>query len=435
MMTSSGVTKLPADHVLTALTRSGASWDVLAFIGSLNVGGCERHLATVYPRLAAAGLKVGIVTFKRGGPLEEQVRSGGVDVMCLDRMSTGRIFGRDLSRITLRFTSATMIVDIARLLRSRRVGIAHFFLPGAYIFGGLGAVLARHSNSIMSRRSLNDYQASHPIATWLERFLHPKMRLLTANARLSVRQLLDEGAPPDRTLLLHNGVDLAKLTSALDRDAARRRFEIEPDTVAIAIVANLIPYKGHADLIEAIGKLSSQIEQKWVLFVAGRDDGPARALKERADSLGIASNIRWLGLISDVQALWRAVDIGVLASHEEGLPNSLLEGMAMGVPMVTTRVGGVSDIATDNLDALLVPARDPDAMAAALAKLVTDPQLRSRLGQNAALRIRQSFSLDACVNAYLRLYELMLCRPQLPSTDIVRQFPLGSNSVAEGTLA
>src|SRR5690242_13779549 len=245
MMTSSGVTKLPADHVLTVLTRPGASWDVLAFIGSLNVGGCERHLATVYPRLAAAGLKVGIVTFKRGGPLEEQVRSAGVDVMCLDRMSTGRIFGRDFSRITLRFTSATMIVDIARLLRSRRVGVAHFFLPGAYIFGGLGAVLARHSNSVMSRRSLNDYQASHPIATRLERFLHPKMRLLTANARLSVRQLLDEGAPPDRTLLLHNGVDLAKLTSALDRDAARRRFEIEPDTVAIAIVANLIPYKGH----------------------------------------------------------------------------------------------------------------------------------------------------------------------------------------------
>lgn len=434
-MTSPGVTKLPADHVLTVLKRPGASWDVLAFIGSLNVGGCERHLATVYPRLAAAGLKVGIVTFKRGGPLEEQVRSAGVDVMCLDRMSTGRIFGRDFSRITLRFTSATMIVDIARLLRSRRVGVAHFFLPGAYIFGGLGAVLARHSNSVMSRRSLNDYQASHPIATRIERFLHPKMRLLTANARLSVSQLLDEGAPPDRTLLLHNGVDLAGLTSTLDREVARNRFKIEPDTVAIAIVANLIPYKGHADLIEALGKLCSRIEQKWVLFVAGRDDGPARALKERAESLGISSNIRWLDLISDVPALWRAVDIGVLASHEEGLPNSLLEGMAMGVPMVATKVGGVSDIATDNLDALLVPARDPDAMAAALAKLVTDPQLRWRLGQNAALRIRQSFSLDACVNAYLRLYELMLCRPHLPSTDIVRQFPLGSNSVAEGTLA
>ena len=68
---------LPADHVLTAIAHQRRAWDVLAFIGSLNVGGCERHLATVYPRLAAAGLRVGIVTFRRGGPLEEEVRASG----------------------------------------------------------------------------------------------------------------------------------------------------------------------------------------------------------------------------------------------------------------------------------------------------------------------------------------------------------------------
>jgi hypothetical protein len=66
--------KLPDDHILNAITHPGAFWDVLAFIGSLNIGGCEKHLATVYPRLAAVGLKVGIVTFQRGGPLEKELR-------------------------------------------------------------------------------------------------------------------------------------------------------------------------------------------------------------------------------------------------------------------------------------------------------------------------------------------------------------------------
>ena len=149
---------LPPDHVLSAIARPKASWDVLAFVGSLNVGGCERHLATVYPRLAAAGLKIGIVTFHRGGPLEELVRAGGVDILCVDRKRRQRI--ELFSRYTGYWRLVTVILDIARLLRSRRVRIAHFFLPGAYISGGLGALLASHSNPVMSRRSLHDYQAS-----------------------------------------------------------------------------------------------------------------------------------------------------------------------------------------------------------------------------------------------------------------------------------
>ena len=102
----------------------------------------------------------------------------------------------------------TIVTDIARLLRSRRVAVAHFFLPGAYIFGGLGALLARHSNVVMSRRSLNDYQAAHPISSRIERFLHSKMRLLIANSKQVQAQLIAEGAHADRTLLLYSGIDL-----------------------------------------------------------------------------------------------------------------------------------------------------------------------------------------------------------------------------------
>ena len=110
--------KFPDDHILSAITHPGASWDVLAFIGSLNVGGCEKHLATVYPRLAAVGLKVGIVTFERGGPLEKELRAGGVDVMCSMRPPRTRILGRDLSRLLGYLWPITTVLDISRLLRS-----------------------------------------------------------------------------------------------------------------------------------------------------------------------------------------------------------------------------------------------------------------------------------------------------------------------------
>ena len=394
----------------------------MAFIGSLNIGGCERHLATVYPRLAAAGLKVAIVTFQRGGPLEAELRAAGVDVFCLDRVWSGRFFGRGLRMLSVYTRLALIVSDICRSLRSGRVGVAHFFLPGAYVLGGIGSVLARHSNSIMSRRSLNNYQIGHPIAARIEYFLHRRMRVVTANAAPAAAQLIDEGAPPDRTFVLHNGVNLEHVDRAPDRDTGRKTFGLEPDELAIAIVANLIPYKGHADLIEALGRIRSQISRKWTLLIAGRDDGPGQALKQRAEQLGIASNIRWLGLIDNVPALWRAADIGVLASHQEGLPNSLLEAMSMGAPMVTTNVGGVADIVTDAVDALVVPPRDPEAMAAALLRLVESNDLRARVGVAASDRIRSAFSLDVCIENYLRLYRMMLQRPRLSGAVIARQF-------------
>jgi glycosyltransferase involved in cell wall biosynthesis len=409
---------LPPDHVLSAVARPEASWDVLAFVGSLNVGGCERHLATVYPRLAAAGLKIGIVTFQRGGPLEGLVRAGGVDILCVDRKLRQRI----VSRYTAYLRLVTNILDIARLLRSRRVRIAHFFLPGAYIFGGLGALLASHSNTVMSRRSLNDYQTGHPRAARIERFLHSKMRVLVANAKPVRDQLIAEGAPPERTLLLHSGVDLERFGRIFDRAAAREQFDLAPDVLVIAIVANLIPYKGHSDLIDALGRIAFEIDQRWMLLVAGRDDGIGLALKEHAQSLGIASNIRWLGLIDDVPVLWRAADMGVLASHQEGLPNSLLEAMALGVPMVATKVGGVTDIATDEEDALLVSPRAPQALAMALLRLINSPELRLRLGRAAKARVHNTFSLQACVDGYRHLYALMLRQPHLSGADITRQF-------------
>lgn len=413
---------LPADHLTTAITRPRGSWDVLAFIGSLDIGGCERHLATVYPRLAAAGLKVGIVTMRRGGPLEKEVRAKGVEIWCIDRGLARRLrpfLGRWLSSYLAILIGIT---DVARLLRSGRVAIAHFFLPGAYVIGGLAAVLARHPNSVMSCRSLNDYQAAHPKASCVERFLHAKMRLLIANANPVRAQLIAEGAPPGRTLVIHSGVDLAQLAGVIDRQAGRDQFSLASDILVIVVVANLIPYKGHADLIEALGRIAAQIDGKWVLLVAGRDDGVRASLQERAAALGIAENIRWLGIVDDVLALWRAADIGVLASHQEGLPNSLMEGMALGVPMVATAVGGVNDIATDGLDAILVRPRDPSALGSALLQLILDPALRARLGRAAATRIASDFPLTVCVDSYRRLYQLMLHQPDAAGGDIAHQY-------------
>lgn len=408
----------PDDHPYSvAKRRKQKPWDVLALIGSLNVGGCERHLATVYPRLKARGYDVGIVTFFRGGPLEEQVRASGVDVMCISHREA--LPATSVEQWT---SHAVAFFDYFRIFRPENARLVHFYLPGAYIIGGLTALAARQPNVVMSRRSLNNYQLDHPIATRIEKFLHKRMRILTANASAAASQLVEEGAPRNRTLLLQNGVDTSLFDSAPTRRDMRERMKLNQDALVLVIVANLIPYKGHADLIEALGKVAGQVDRDWVLLVAGRDDGPGQALGKRADELGISRHIRWLGPVSDVPALLRASDIGVLASHQEGSPNSLLEYMAAGLAVVSTKVGGVTDIAADNVHALLVPTRDPVALGEAILRLMQDGALRDRLASAGASHVRDAFSLEACIDAYAHLYDLMLEQPSLPADEIARRY-------------
>ena len=421
----------PDDHPYSiAKRRKQKPWDALALIGSLNLGGCERHLATVYPRLKSAGYDVGILTFVRGGSLEEQVRASGVDVMCISRRETSPI-----TRAEHWTNYAVAMFDLVRVFRRDKARLVHFFLPGAYIIGGLVALAVRQPNVLMSRRSLNDYQLRHPIASRIERFLHRRMRVLTANASAAVSQLVEEGAPRDRTLLLQNGLDTTPFDSAPTRREMRERLALNQDTLVLVIVANLIPYKGHADLVEALGNVADRIDRDWVLLVAGRDDGPGRELAKRAGELGLSSHLRWLGQVSDVPALLRACDIAILASHEEGSPNSLLEYMAAGLAVVSTKVGGVADIATDNVDALLVPPRDPVALGQAILRLTQETALREKLARAGAGRVRDGFSLNACVDAYAHLYGLMLQQPFLPAEEIARRYRLARPAIARGAVS
>src|SRR5205809_117116 len=141
----------PDDHPYSvAKRRKQQPWDVLALIGSLSLGGCERHLATVYPRLKAEGYDVGILTFVRGGPLEQQVRASGVDVMCISSREMPPV-----SRAEHWTSHAAALFDFVRVFRRDNARLVHFFLPGAYIIGGLTALAARQPNVVMSRRSLN----------------------------------------------------------------------------------------------------------------------------------------------------------------------------------------------------------------------------------------------------------------------------------------
>jgi len=371
----------------------------------LDVGGTERHLTRILPPLRQRGIEIALYLMERGGALEAELVAQGVPIEGPER------------RRLLHWPRATL--QLARFLRRERPDIVHFFLPRPYVYGSLAAELAGHRRRIMSRRSLTDYQAAYPLLGGLERFLHRRTLGVIGNSQAVVEQLVAEVADARKVALVHSGVDLPAPMTAAEYARVRQSLEISSDAIVIAVVANLVAYKGHRDLIEALGRVQHELPKPWYLLVIGRDDGIGTDLKRRASELNISANILWLGERSDAGSLLAASNVFALPSHQEGFSNALIEAMAASVAPVATAVGGNVDAVLDNETGLLVPPHDPAGLAVAISQLAKDQTLRRRLADAARRRIRQRFSLAACVERYEKLYRALIESTPVPIGEIL----------------
>lgn len=373
--------------------------DILIVIGGLNVGGAERHVSYVTRALCRAGWSIGVYSLAGDGPLRADLESAGVKVISPPAGQTS--FGRLLILRPLWMLIAGTHV-IYTMLRMRPK-IVHFFLPAAYLIGAIAASLARMKIRVMSRRSLNDYQLAYPMMRWLELKLHSRMDAVMGNSMAVVRQLHDEEeVSGDKLGLIYNGIELPVRDT--DRATLRSSLAIAGPTLVFTIVANLIPYKGHRDLITAFGLAKDRIGQPWYLLIVGRDDGIGSEILTMARELGIDRNISFLGSRSDVASLMSASDVGLLSSHQEGFSNTILEAMAAGLPMIVTNVGGNAEAVVDGETGLVVPPHDPGSFAEAIVRVARDPSLRERYGAAGRKRVEALFLLDTCVARYESLY-------------------------------
>lgn len=374
---------------------------ILFVVGSLEIGGAEQHVAQVATALKARGWAPEIFAITLGGPLTKRLEAEGVPIYGHQppKWLTALHHQRLKSYVGLLMAAATLV----RLLWSRPPDVIHFFLPAAYLVGGIAATVAGMRPRIMSRRSLHNYQLAHPVYAWVERLLHPRMDMICGNSRAVIRQLEQEGIDVHRLRLIYNGVDLRQFDHPFDCPLQRAGIGISPSAFVIVMVANLIPYKGHADLLQALAFIQGELPAPWVFLAIGRDDGIGDELGRQAEALGIGKNVRWLGSRTDVPELLRLADVAILSSHQEGFSNAVLEGMAARLPMVVTDVGGNREAVVDGETGSVVPARDPDALASAILAIARDPQRRA-MGLRGRARVEKLFALPACVDAYESLY-------------------------------
>ena len=345
---------------------------VLLVIKSLGRGGAERLLVD----LATAG------------------DHGAFDYEIATVLDTDDSFAEaaEAAGITVRRLGATGSTDLRWLATFRSLllhgdfDIVHFHLPYTAALGRLVvASLPR------SRR---------PVTLYTEHSLWNKVSVVVKllnrasvgrdGALIAVSQAAYEALPrslqPRARVVVH-GVDPGSIRDAADRRDELRRtvraeLDVPPDDLLAVTVANLRSEKGYDVLLDAAHLVGAR--GLPVRFAAAGTGSLEGELHERHRTLELAQRFRFLGQRHDVLELLAAADIVVLPSHQEGLPVVLMEATGVGATIVATSVGGVPQVIQDGVNGLLVPPGRPDAIADALDRLVHDPELRRRLGSQAA---------------------------------------------------
>lgn len=355
---------------------------VLHLIASLAVGGTERQLVEFIGRSSCPQRHL-VALFGEPGPLAGRIPNPPV---LLGRM------GRHLRSIPANMST---VRALRLVLRDRRIDLVHAHLGASEVLAAL--FIPRRLPIVVSRRGRNVGFEDRWLLKLLEGVCHRRVDVMLCNSRYLAEYTREEDlwAPPIK--VIHNGIDLGVFQPA--------PMPV-PDPPTVAVVANLIGYKRHDDFLRAFQRVTRELPGARAWLVG---DGDERAqLAALASRLAIDENVRFVGQVTDTRPYVSRSHLVCLTSLHEGFPNALLEGMAMGRPVVATRVGGIPELVRDGVEGFLVP-RDPQAMAGAMLALLRDEELRARMGRDARLRATE-FGWDRVVRETEGVYRTLLDR-------------------------
>lgn len=388
---------------------------VWILLTALSVGGSERTAIALANRLDPERYDVVVWTLFDTNPLAEQLevphRSLGVRPSNPD--SPEKIDGAanplDYVRAPLQFL---------RQVRRERPEVLHTFLYYDNLVARGVALACRDGGSVPAVvNGVRGYhQDDRPVAHTVDRLTLPLADAVVSNSQGGAEYLRERGLGEERLAVVPNGRDL---DAYRDGSCAglREEFGIPDGGPVVGTVGRLIERKGQFDLLRAWPRISAN-HPDATLVVVGY--GPERgALESLAAELGVAASVRFVGARDDVPAVLDLLDVFAFPSHWEGQPGAVLEAMAAGLPIVATEIDGTTELLTDGETGVLVPPREPSALAAAVDALLSDPERMAALGRAARAAAYEQFSLRSMVAEFEQLYRTVTGRHQsVPSAAL-----------------
>ena len=368
---------------------------VFFVLDSLNIGGTETQAVELARRLDPERYEVTLACLQARGPLLDKLTGSTVRLMEFHPKggmnSPGGIY---------------QLLRLAAFLRRGKFDVLHAHDLWANLLGVPAGWLARVPVIISSQRDLSHldfYKTSRK--RWLRKIQKMSSAVLANAGSIRDDLVAREGLAATKVRVIYNGVDMERFTQvACDRE---RIFPGMGDGEVIVLVGNMhTDVKGHPLLIEAAQAVVREFPKTRFIFAG--DGALRKELENKAATLGLQKNVVFLGRRNDIPEILACSDIGVLPSKAEGLPNAVLEYLAMGLPTVASNVGGNAEIIQDGVNGLLFPSGDGKGLAQALLRLLQEPELAHRLGRAGQEHVRKNFSFERMIEEVDKMYSELL---------------------------
>ena len=387
---------------------------ILFYNHTSQVSGAERVLLLILSRLKRSRFQA-VLVCPPNGQLQKEAKA--LNVRCAD---VGQLNARFTWRIDALIRYVASFVSTIRQVRARVRDHQPELIHANSVRAGLVISAATIGLGIPVVWHVHDLLPKHPLSTCIRLFtlLRPPLHIVVVANAAADRfkgKLLRRFPKRAKVAVVYNAVDTAKLHSTSTSVSIRKELRIRNSDRLIGIVGNLSPVKGQLELIRAFAEARKRIPNLVLLIVGSalfnRGDGYQKQLLAEVRDLRLKPYVRFLGQRNDVPAILTALDLLVMNSRSEAFPLVALEGMAAGIPVLATAVGGLPELITHEANGWLVPLGDDPKFVDGIASLLEQPDLSTRLATQGHQHVTKNFPIHKFMTRIEAIYAESSAKP------------------------
>ena len=374
---------------------------IVFILGTLHADGAQKQFVELVRRMDRRCFDLRVLAFQGQGGIRADLDALNIPCESLEFVGLKGKFRLESYRQLYRLLAA-----MVGYLRRERPQIVQSYLFWTNIYGCLASKIAGASVMVTSRYSMTDTQYLKPFYMRLQNLANRWTTAIIANAQAVKEDCLryEKCVTPEMIRVIYNGVDLDRYAPKSPDPAIRAALEIPVNAPLVGVIGTLSPYKNHQNFLRAAAIALQQIPDARFLLI-GRDEGLLAPLQALAETLRIRRAVMFAGERTDMPDIIASLDLVVSSSSIEGFSNAILEGMAMGKPVVATAVGGSPELVRDGETGFLVPSGDPAQLAERMTQLLADAALRGQMGRAGRERVAARFAMPNLINETSRFYE------------------------------
>jgi glycosyltransferase involved in cell wall biosynthesis len=366
---------------------------VLRIVPSLEVGGVEKTLLSLLPRLKKEGFDVSVCCLYKRDDLAKDMERMGIPIHFIGM--------RPQIDFDLRYLRG--IYKLIKFLKKEKIQIVHTHMYKANTPGRIAAIFARVPVIIVNEHNIDDWK--NPFQIFTDRVLANFTSKIVTVSDAVRKFYIKKGIPAHKLITIHNGVDLDRFKVNVDADRKKEEFGINSSDFVVGTISRIEPQKGHKYLIDAASTVRKEFPNVKFLIVG--TGSLKNKLKKYVKNKGLEKDIIFTDKRKDIPEILSIMDVFALPSLREGFSISLLEAMAAGRVVVATDVGGNLEVIDNGENGFIIPANSPRILAEKIIKILKDQKLRNRIGKNAQEKVRE-FSIDNMASKTMELYNKML---------------------------